>query len=308
MNHRIYVWNSEARLDELRILFSTGLGETTREHWQWRIFTPNGQFQQPEAIVMETEQGEMVGVSSVLSEMYGNHDRKCAQLCDWVIRPDCRGQGLLGKLYRYMYERYAALGFDFLIAFPNDNSYPILKKYGFEEKERIGSWNTKKKLLTRARPAEDTEWHGLAYRFTDECPLQSFQPRADRLFRTQEYMRWKYDLNPDVHFCWLTVWEKKRPLGYFVFTCNRGRLRTAVNVYDWEFEPTAQEEFTQAIHLLEQLGSYVSIWGRYHEKERMLLTGAGMTPGDGQTRLMLKSISEKGYPDPLTLTRLDTDY
>lgn len=307
MSNRIYVLTDKERLDEVCALFATGLGETTRAHWKWRIFTPNGQLP-PEAVVIENEQGRLAGMLSVLPELYGNRAWKCAQLCDWVIHPDFRGQGLLGKLYRYTYERYAELGFDFMIGFPNDHAYPILQKYSFEKETPIGSWNTAKRLLTFRRSVEDTDFKGLTYRFTPACPISSFSPRPDRIFRTPEYMRWKYDSNPDVSFQWLVVWERTQPIGYFVYTCTQGRLRTAVNVYDWDFEPTAQEAFCKAIELLERLGNYVSIWGRYGERERKLLQGAGMTEGIGRTRWMLKALSEKGYPNPLTLTRLDTDY
>lgn len=307
MSNRIYVLKNEDRLDEICALFATGLGETTREHWQWRIFTPNGQLP-PEAVVIENEQGRLMGMLSVLPELYGNRTWKCAQLCDWVIHPAFRGQGLLGKLYRYTYERYAALGFDFLVGFPNENSYPILKYFCFDEKESPGCWNSKKKLLMFKQPVENSDFEGLTYRFTSACPIQSFHQRPDRIFRTPEFMHWKYDLNPDVSFQWLAVWKATQPIGYFVYTCTRGRLRTAVNVYDWEFDPTAQKAFCKAIELLGRHGNYISIWGRYEEKERKLLQDAGMTEGTSGARLMVKSLSEKGYPDPLTLTRLDTDY
>ena len=126
MEVRIYKLEDENRLSEVCALFSMGLGDTTEAYWKWRIFTPNGQ-EQPEAIVAEDEQGRLVGVSSVLPEIYGDFEWKCAQLCDWVIHPDYRGQGLVGKLYRYAVERYTRLGYDFMIEYPNDNSYPIFQ-------------------------------------------------------------------------------------------------------------------------------------------------------------------------------------
>lgn len=307
MAHRIYRLEDQSRLGEICQLFANGLGETTEEYWKWRIFTPNGQAQ-PELIVAEDESGRIIGVSSVLPELYGNRERKCAQLCDWVIHPDFRGQGLVGKLYRYAHELYSTLDYDFLSVYPNDNSYPIFQNYGFEEKEPIGSWNTPKKLFSKKRTAEDFECCGLAYRFTDTCPVTAFRQRSDRMYRTPEFMHWKYDLNPDTKFQWLSVWEEENLLGYFVFTCTHGRLRTAVNVYDWDFDPVAQDAFRQSISLLSRLGNYVSIWGRYGAQERALLERAGMALSPGGTRLMLKALSKKGWPEPLTLTRLDTDY
>lgn len=307
MEYRIYRLEDEGRLGEVCELFAQGLGETTEKYWKWRIFTPNGQ-DQPELIVAEDESGRLVGVSSILPEIYGDRERKCAQLCDWVIHPDCRGQGLVGKLYRYAHQRYTDLSYDFMIEYPNDNSYPIFQKYGFTEKESIGCWNTAKRLLTLKPGAADTELDGLTYRFADHCPVTSFRQRSDRMYRTPEFMHWKYDLNPETKFRWLTVWDGDNLAGYFVFTCTHGRLRTAVNVYDWEFDPAAQSAFNTAVSLLNRFGNYVSIWGRYGEQEQSLLRAGGLEPSQGGTRLMLKSLSEKGWPEPLTLTRIDTDY
>ena len=73
MEYRIYRLEDESRLGEICQLFATGLGETTEEYWKWRIFTPNGQAQ-PELIVAEDETGQIIGVSSVLPELYGNLD------------------------------------------------------------------------------------------------------------------------------------------------------------------------------------------------------------------------------------------
>lgn len=307
MEYTISVFKDKNRIPEIIDLFATGLGKTTEEYWKWRIFTPNGQ-EQPEAIVVEDESGRLVGVSSVLPEIYGDKERKCAQLCDWVIYPDYRGQGLVGKLYRYAYERYIGFGYDFMIEYPNDNSYPIFQKYGFTEKENVGSWNTSKRLLAVNRPVESQTRNGVEYRFTDTCPVIQFRQRADRMYRIPEFMSWKYDQNPTLRFRWLSVWEGMRLIGYFVYTCTKGRLRTAVNIYDWEFEGSATDEFRVAIGLLNRQGNYVSIWGRYGEVEQKLLHGGGLDPAPAGTRLMLKALSNKGWPEPLTLTRLDTDY
>lgn len=68
----------------------------------------------------------------------------------------------------------------------------------------------------------------------ENLPNLRFQPAISRIYRTAEFMRWKYDLNPDVAYNWLSVWSNNGLLGYFVFTQTQGRLRKVVNVYDWE--------------------------------------------------------------------------
>ena len=122
------------------------------------------------------------------------------------------------------------------------------------------------------------------------------------------FLTWKYDENPDVNFQWLVVESDEKVLGYFVFTTVHGRVRTAVNVYDWSFDATHKMAFSMAVKCLSRLGSFVSFWGRYHGSDEDLLRYAGLKRRETETRLVLKRISEKGYPEELTLTRIDTDY
>ena len=63
-----------------------------------------------------------------------------------------------------------------------------------------------------------------------------------------------------------------------------------------------------AIKMMNKFGNSVSIWGRYSTDRVALIESANMKYFSGGTRLVLKSISDKGYPDELTLTRIDTDY
>lgn len=308
MSEYIHILRDKTRLDELCTLFATGLGMTERQYWEWRIFTPNGQFMQPEAIVAENEQGQCIGMCSALLEEYGDHQWKCVKLCDWVVHPDYRGKGIISKLYYFMYQRYKDKGVDFFLGFPNDQSYPILQKFKYDEKAGVEIWSSRQQLFTIKQPAKSMIVHGLEYRFTSRCPVQMFPMRSDRLMRTPEYMCWKYDKNPTNSFQWLTVWDGAELIGYFVYAVTQGRLRRVMTVYDWEFAPEAQDAFCQATGLLKKQGNGVSIWGRYGQKERLLLKCAGFQEKTCSTHLMLKTISEKGYPDLLTLTRVDTDY
>lgn len=311
MNVNMYRFTDTARLDEFRRVFAAGLGETTQEHWMWRLFTPNGAIQ-PEAFVAENEHGEILAVSSVLPQIYGRGEYTCAQLCDWAVRPDCRGQGLIGKLYRFEYEYYENRGFDFMMGFPNENSYPILIKYGFEERKDAETWCTAKHLLRLPGQPElngREEIHkGVRYCFSKSCGIPAFRQRADKLYRTPEFMHWKYDLNPDADYTWLTVYRGETLLGYLVYTLTRGRIRTAVNIYDWDFTPDEYDAFSAAIGLLKKQGNYVSIWGSYAEWEAALLEKAGLRQGGAGARPVMKPISKKGCPASLVLTRLDTDY
>lgn len=307
MNYHISILEDSSRIDELIELFSLGLGDTTAEHWMWRVFTPNG-LKQPEAIIAETESGQIIAMTTLLFEEFGNREYRALQFCDWVVHPDYRNRGILGNIYHFAYEKYKAEGFDFIIEYPNSNSYPIFMKYGFEEKSHIDCWNSHKRLIHVKKRPINIERKGVSYVFSDTCPLKEIEPRSDRIFRPVPFLKWKYDKNPNIVFKWLLVTDSKEILGYFVFTLVRGRVRTAVNVYDWSFKKTHPKEFSESISCLKRLGNFVSVWGRYHECDESLLQYAGLKRKDSGTKLVLKKISEKGYPEELTLTRIDTDY
>lgn len=310
--NKIYVFEDEKRIPEVIELFRLGLGDTTEQHWQWRLFrcdfTPK-----PEAFVMENESGKMVGMGTVLPVEYGDAEYKCVQMCDWVVHPDYRGQGIIGKLYDFIYRRYEEKGYDFLIEFPNENSYPIFKKYGFEEHSSPVCWNTKQRLFfsfkKKCSADINIEIDDFTYRVTNACPItQPFPQKKGRISRTPQFLRWKYDFNPDSDFQWLGIWRDSVLCGYLVFTQTRGRIRTVVNVYDFDYWLSDSAPFSTAIELLESYGNYVSIWGKFDADGEKLFTAADMHKTDAGNKLVLKAMSKKGYPSQLQLTRIDTDF
>lgn len=311
MSYKISKFRDPSRIPELIDLFRTGLGDTTEEHWKWRLFSDNGMDEKPFAVIAEDEEGRMVGVSSVLpAEYYTTHGMiRCFQYGDWVVHPEHRGKGLIREFYSFIYEYYKEKGYDFIIEYPNDNSYPIFLKYGFTELEPISCWNTEKSFLSRKRKANRCCIDGAEYVFSDTCPLTETPPNEPgRMIRTPALLRWKYDANPTEKFTWLTVKKNNALLGYFVFTETKGRLRTAVNVYDWAFWGEDDSIFRSAVRLLRENGNYVSFWGRYSAETEEMFKKTGMTKSEGGTRLIVKAVSEQGWPEPLYLTRIDTDY
>ena len=311
MEYTLSVLKDPCRIPELIELFRTGLGETTEAYWKWRLFTDNGQPDRPVAIVIDDENGKMCGISSVLPVIYGEglSMRKCMQFCDWVVHPVHRGKGLIRMSYEYACAYYLERGYDFIIEFPNDNSYPIFQKYGFHEEPHINCWNSTMHLKSLHKKLHDFQIGDTEVRFSAVCPLgeEAFS-REDRQYRSSEYLRWKYDLNPATVYHWVTIWEREKCRGYIVYTITKGRLRTAVNVYDWEYPSADSTLLNEIFHRIGKQGNYISVWGRYSQEQRKLLENCGLRKKEGGTRLMMKAISEKGVPFPLTLTRIDTDY
>lgn len=311
MSYTISVFDDPKRIPELIDLFRTGLGDTTVEHWNWRLFAENGQPDKAFAVIVEDENGKMAGVSSMLPVTYGSgeNERKCLQFCDWVVHPDHRGKGLIKMIYQFTCDYFVKKGYDFIMEFPNDNSYPIFQKYGFHEEPHVGSWNSAKHLLFSKKVPADRIFNGVEFRFADTCPLtDEVFVREDRISRNPTFLKWKYDQNPDTDYRWVSLWKDGCCIGYFVYTLTKGRLHTAVNVYDWEYNGTDGALLGKMITLLGKMGSYVSIWGRYDGQTQALMEQAGLHNAGGDTRLVLKALSDKSWPEKLTLTRIDTDY
>lgn len=308
MENKIYILKDESRIPELVSLFKLGLGETTEAHWKWRLFTPNT-WPTPEVIVTENDKGDLIGMATTIPVIYGDNEYRAVQLCDWVVHPDYRGQGMIGKLYRFLYAHYEARGFDFLMAFPNDNSYPIFVKYQYKDQESPDCWNTSQHIYVPFLQKKYAASDGYSFQVTDSCPIdQTLLQKPGRQYRTSAFLRWKYDENPDTDYKWLTIWKNEEVRGYFVFTQTHGRVRTAVNIYDWEYELTDAAAFQNAINMLRTFGNYVSFWGKYGEAAEKLLHHAGLVRRSAGNKLVLKAMSEKGYPEQLNLTRIDTDF
>lgn len=309
MQYSISILSDQSRIPEVIALFRTGLGETSVEHWVWRLFTDNGQEDRPFAVIAEDEAGRMAGISTVIPTRYGVNRKKCVSFGDWVVHPDDRGQGLIRKIFNFICDYFSRLGYDFMLTFPNDNSYPILRRYGFEDLTGVLSWNSRTRPFALRHRPNNRNHQGVSYRFSERCPLTALPNlQENRLYRTPEYLSWKYDQNPDVTYAWLTLWQDSDLLGYFVYTLTKGRLRTAVNVYDWDYYSTQDAPFRYAISLLRGLGSFVSFWGIYSGDSLELLKQSGLQSHPGKTKCIVRPMQPEGLPDQLIITRADTDY
>ena len=311
MEYTLSVLNDPTRIPELIELFRTGLGETTQAYWKWRLFTDNGQPDRPIAIVAETGENSIVGMMCILPVLYRTQNGyiKCAQIGDWVIHPNHRGCGIAKKIYSYVAAYLSSQKYDFILGFPNGNSYPILKKYGFDDLTGVTCWNTADRVfLSASKKKNNFEYEGMIYRFSEQFPeVDMYAPGEGCMLKNASFLKWKYDWNPNGKYTWLTLWQEGRCIGYFVYLMTRGRLRTAVNVYDWAYVGAESKYFKYAVDLLRAKGNFVSFWGRYPSEENRLLGNANLHNRSKSTVCIVKAIGGSKVPD-LRLTRIDTDY
>lgn len=314
MEYRLYPLEDQTRLDEICTLFAKGLADTTPDYWKWKHFTENGQ---PEGMILvaEAEDGSIVGMYAQQPVRYscGNEQIVVVNLEDLVIDPDHRGTGLMKKLYQYVVDCYSQTGMSGYIGIPNKNSYPVFLKYGAKDMGDIFSLDTKKKFIPvyiRKKKAQAGYWD---IAITENMPNDLFYSNHQsefRLIRNDTFMKWKFCENPDGPFLWLTIRQNEELKGYLVIQITQGRLRRAVNIYDWDLkDDVPQAVLKKAVKLLNTHGNWVSLWGRYNEAVLNRWVKAGLTEkSNNGTHFILHAFGEKRMPDNWHLTRADLDY
>ena len=175
MQYSISILSDQSRIPEVITLFRAGLGETSIEHWVWRLFSDNGQEDRPFAVIAEDETGRMAGISTVIPTRYGTSRKKCVSFGDWVVHPNDRGQGLIRKIFDFMCDYSSQRGYDFMLTFPNVNSYPILRRYGFADLTGVSSWNSVRNRLPFDANRTAESIRGFHIGFQSDAPLQHSQ-------------------------------------------------------------------------------------------------------------------------------------
>ena len=314
MDYRIYPLENTDRLDEICTLFATGLADTTPDFWKWKHFSDNGM---PKGMILvaEAEDGSFAAVFALQPENYVCNGEKTViiQTEDLVILPAHRGSGLMKKLYFYAKEHYAKEGATALLGFCNDNSYPIFVKYGATDMGDSYSWDSAKSLLPiylNKKRATHKDWK---IEVTDEMPNDLFYLENTESFQMEKndtFMKWKFVDNPEGPFYWLTIRKNGVLMGYVVYAVTQGRLRRAVNIYDWALNDQVDAAvLKRAVDLLRTHGNWVNLWGRYTDAILDRWAAAGIKNKNEQgTRFILHALTDEPLPENWHLTRADLDY
>ena len=314
MDYRIYPFEDQSRLDEICALFATGLGDSTPEEWKWKHFSDNG-MPKSMMLVAEADDGSFAAVFALQPEIYQYQDRtlRIVQAEDLVIAPSHRGSGLMRKLHTFMIHHLTDLGYAGFIGFPNENSLPVLVKYGAKQMPNIGSLNTAKRFLP-LYPCRKTAAAGnWAITVCDSMPQDLFyctNTECYQLTKNDAFMRWRFVDNPHEQFRWLTIRKAGVLMGYMVFCITAGRFRRAVNICDWALQDAVDTPaLKKAVQVLRSWGNWASLWGQFSEEASGRWIRAGLSnqqaPG---THLLLHSFAKEPLPENFHLTRADLDY
>ena len=313
MDYRIYPLKDITRLPELCDLFAKGLAQTAPSLWQWKHYTENGL---PEGMILvaEDETGKLRAMFAMQPAWYRKGEERIllVQTEDLVIDPECRGQGLMRKLYDHTMDYYRQQGAVAVTAFScNDASYPIFLKYGSKNLGDIGALATPKTLLPcfPRRPQLKDGWKiGLC----GQIPEDLFITHRDDVFKMEKTVRtltWKFTENPEQSYQWLIIRRDGVLMGWLVYYVNKGRLRSAVNICDWELRPEVTAIILKsAVDRLRTLGNWVTLWGRQNQADQEIWSRAGLTEQvPGHDHFMFHSTGDLVPPAGWHITKIDSD-
>ena len=311
---RIVRFKDWERINELRTLFCTGLGETSEQYWRWKYGSNNGQ---PDAclLMVENDNGRMVATFGLQPLLYRNKSEEhiVVQLQDLVVHPDFRGSGFVRVLYNAAREHSARHGASAFVAYTNDASFGPFIKFGSIDMGDIGSLRSGTSGLSVFKTAKRrTERYGYVFECSETLPPDIFFSDCDtefKMVKSAAYMRWRFDLKPDESFQWLCVRKDKALKAWFVFQENRGRIHTAVNIYDYEVAADVPLYVRrEAVRCLARRGSWVSLWGRLSDEEKCMWKNIGLTKETKAASHFMLHFFDAATPLNWHILRVDRDF
>lgn len=313
MEFCIYPLTDTSRLPELCVLFAKGLAKTTPEYWLWKHYSDNG-LPKGMVLIADDESGKMRAIFAMQPAWYrqGNSKIMLVQLEDLVIDPECRGQGLMRKLYSYTMDYYRTQGAAGLIGLSaNDKSYAVLTSYGFCNLGGIRSVCTSKTLIPRfsKNGYRNEGWNIVIGDAMPDDLFFSDHSTSFKLVKNKQFMEWKFINSPERTYQWLTIRRDGVLEGYIVFYVNQGRLRSAVNICDWELKESINDcILRKTVNILQSRGNWVSLWGRFDDRSAARWCRAGLKiKSPDQDYFIYYPIDDTQLPTNWHITKADSD-
>ena len=130
-----------------------------------------------------------------------------------------------------------------------------------------------------------------------------------KMEKTLRTLEWKFTENPEQNYQWLTIRKEGSVMGWLVYYVNKGRLRSAVNICDWELRPEVTADvLSLAVRRLQSLGNWVTVWGRQNRHDGDLWTRSGMTEQmPAHDHFMFHATGDLTPPSDWHITKIDSD-
>jgi len=210
---------------------------------------------------------------------------------DLMVHPEARGLDLFMRLSESHARRAKATGIRQLYAFPNDNSYPILKRMlGWKTVQEIEALEAPLERLRLPRSPLPAGWF---FEEINEYTLgfddfwSCVRPAAISIVRDTAWLRWRYLRKPKYNYGRWALWNEQGRLAGWIAAKVFGRIG---DVMDLWAEPGPASAALMA-HAAEWFRSLkvrrVSAWAipssfrRKPESRTRRVLGPGLRRGDG---------------------------
>ncbi|MCX5852800.1 MAG: GNAT family N-acetyltransferase [Deltaproteobacteria bacterium] len=190
--------------------------------------------------------GEIIGINGFMPMNFQIEDQalKAVQSCDSAVNPNYRGQGVFAKIITSAEVFYRDLHVDFLLGFPNKNSYPVLMKIGWlhlldmqsimipcniipmlEMKLKISlpkEINKLTEIFWRKTYSIANQYNNIKVLVSDISPFSEHEykqiNRSEKLVfsKSPQVVKWKLDNNPLHTFKYYIASKENRLLSFLI--------------------------------------------------------------------------------------------
>jgi GNAT superfamily N-acetyltransferase len=241
---------------------SFGGRHMTMDYWQWRFRdNPVGQV----LIELAWDGDKLAGhyaVSPVWMNIQGQRTH-CGLSVTTMTHPDHRGQGLFPVLADRLYHRMADLGYLLVWGFPNKNSHAgFVNKLGWRDiceipTLRLHLRDIKDIPKQQSNIAESTDFDE---RFNGLWSAVS-QRHAIAVNRDAEYLRWRFQANPENKYHALCYIDDGQLLGYAIWKLYRTKELEIVDLLALNKKPVGTALVEAAVQTGLTLGAdSIKIW------------------------------------------------
>ena len=270
--------------------------------WRWRYA---GRSEGSPVTSVAVDGGELVGhVSSLPVRLErGARPVKAGLWVDLMIEPKHRNLTLFLDLAEENRRRCAETGVELLFAFPNNNSFPVLKRMlGWQDAADIlaleGSLASLQRPATVGSKIETLDEFGAEF----DALWTRLRPH-DRLCgaRGSAHLQWRYRGRPRTSYpAWSARDASGRVIGFLVakiFAGPQGRIGDILDFWTEPEGPAAGNLLMAAFdHFKQENVATVSAWALEGTPQRAQLEACGLSPGADRTHFAGRWTAESG-PD-----------
>jgi GNAT superfamily N-acetyltransferase len=295
--HKVYSPGDESSvIDLLNRVFKR---HRTVTWWRWAYEeNPYGRIDASLAFVGSTLVGQTAAVP--LPYVHDGRLLRVARLQDGLVHPGFRGQGVFTRTFRGLTERIRDAGIDFVVGFPNDNSYPAFAgRHGYTHLTDIAMYHLPASRLPDVVPLDSRLEIDSKPRFTSkDSILAEAVLREHRIHahRTSEYLSWRYHPNSGYRYGVLRAYAGSAQVGLVVFKLYEPAR--SIDLLELVFSSSHLGLLPGSLsailrHLREKRPQGFNAWSMEHYHSHNGLLEAGFEPTRSVTHVIVSILSQR---------------